>query len=34
VQMVRASRPPENGFAVATLLRSEFIYHKRLMMHE
>ena len=31
--MVRASRPPENRFAVATLLRSEFVYHKRLMMH-
>jgi len=29
-----ASRPPENGFAVANLLRSEFVYHKRLMMHE
>ena len=32
-QVVRASRPPENRFAVATLLRSEFVYHKRLMMH-
>ena len=27
-----ASRPPENEFAVANLLRSEFVYHKRLMM--
>src|SRR5207244_8115761 len=32
-QVVRASRPPENRLAVATLLRSEFVYHKRLMMH-
>ena len=29
-----ASHPSENGFAVANLLRSEFVYHKRLMMHE
>ena len=32
--MVRASRPPADGFAVANLLRTEFVYHKRLMMDE
>jgi hypothetical protein len=31
---MRASRPREDGFAVAKLLRSEFVYHKRLMMQE
>lgn len=32
--MVGASRLPKNGFAMASLLRSEFVYHKRLTMHE
>ena len=32
--MVGASRLPKNGFAAANLLRSEFVYRKRLTMHE
>ncbi len=31
---MRASPPPEDEFAAANLLRCEFIYHKRLTMHE